>query len=60
MPESQKCSQCFISLFLSSPGLLSFTSTEGNFYHLKDLCADIGMRVGLNAMGGARGSAANM
>lgn len=33
---------------------------EGNFYHLKDTDADIGMRVGLSAMGGARGSAANM
>ncbi|PRW57902.1 DNA mismatch repair Msh6 isoform X2 [Chlorella sorokiniana] len=33
---------------------------EGNFFHLKDRDADIGMRVGLQAMGGTRGSAANM
>lgn len=29
---------------------------EGNFYHLKDRDADIGMRVGLQPMGGARGA----
>lgn len=28
----------------------------GNFFHLKDRDADIGMRVGLQAMGGARGA----
>ncbi|KAL4858267.1 DNA mismatch repair protein Msh6 [Chlorella vulgaris] len=33
---------------------------EGNFYHLKDRDADVGMQVGLQAMGGSRGSAANM
>lgn len=42
------------------PLILAFTPSvaallTGNFYHLKDRDADIGMRVGLQAMGGSRG-----
>ena len=45
---------------MDAPPPRASCSLPGNFYHLKDRDADIGMRVGLSSMGGRRGSAANM